>query len=165
MFKRRVCYARASADEVLGQGLTFGKFYDLESMKIALLALFVKGEEQQRALNLLSSVRDEDVREYGDSGAAQNVTARAGVHLGEDMRVKNPFTLAPYRTFRELEQPASPFVLRLQKGDEQPKVALFEADGGQWKLTAIERTKVFLYRNLPPESAEKEDTPIVAVLA
>lgn len=48
--------------------------------------------------------------------------------------------LRPYRTFREVEQPASRFVLRLQsgQGDGMPKAALFEADGGAWRLTAIE---------------------------
>jgi len=58
----------------------------------------------------------------------------------------NPIRLRPYRTFREIEQPASLFVLRLQKGrdGELPRAALFEADGGQWKLEACQAIKHWL---------------------
>ena len=41
--------------------------------------------------------------------------------------------LSPFRTFTEVEQPESEFILRL---DEDGRVGLIEADGGRWKLTA-----------------------------
>jgi hypothetical protein len=54
--------------------------------------------------------------------------------------------LRPYRTFREIEQPASKFVLRVKRGGEgqKPGCALFEADGGFWKLEAIENIRKYI---------------------
>jgi len=58
--------------------------------------------------------------------------------------------LRPYRTFLEIEQPASAFVFRLRRGreGELPTCALFEADGGRWKLEAIERIRDYLKEQL-----------------
>ena len=41
--------------------------------------------------------------------------------------------LRPYRTFKEIDQPESQFLLRL---NENGNIGLFEADGGMWKLEA-----------------------------
>lgn len=53
--------------------------------------------------------------------------------------------LRPYRTFQEVEQPESEFLLRL---DEEGNIGLFEADGGMWKLTARQTVKAFLEKEL-----------------
>ena len=97
----------------------------------------------------MSSIKDETVRISGDDGFTQTVTARAGVALVEEVKVPNPVTLRPYRTFMEVEQPPSSFVLRLRSGDKSPNVSLHEADGGQWKLEAIRAIKAFLAEQLP----------------
>ena len=54
--------------------------------------------------------------------------------------------LAPRRTFPEVDQPESPFVLLVKQSREgmMPEIALFEADGGLWKLTAIQNIKDYL---------------------
>ena len=49
--------------------------------------------------------------------------------------------LAPMRTFCEITQPVSPFVLRVQEG---PAVALFEADAGEWRNAAVRGIKDYL---------------------
>lgn len=53
--------------------------------------------------------------------------------------------LAPYRTFIEVEQPEGEFLLRLQKG---PSAALFEADGGAWKIQARKNIKEYFLDKL-----------------
>src|SRR5437870_4623366 len=78
----------------------------------------------------------------GSDGFSQTVTVKAGITRVEKAIVPNPVTLIPFRTFREVEQPSSSFILRLT-GGEKPKAALFEADGGQWKLEAIKNIKAF----------------------
>lgn len=46
----------------------------------------------------------------------------------------NPIVrLKPYRTFNEVDQPESEFLVRLSEGGY---VALYEADGGAWTLQA-----------------------------
>ena len=57
----------------------------------------------------------------------------------------NPVTLRPYRTFNEVEQPASQFVFRINK---LANLALFEADGGKWKLEAVESIANYLKNEL-----------------
>ena len=49
------------------------------------------------------------------------------------MQVKPRVALRPFRTFLEVEQPVSEFLLRL---DDDGNVGLFEADGGMWQQTA-----------------------------
>lgn len=55
---------------------------------------------------------------------------------------KNPIRkLKPYRTFNEVDQPESEFLLRLSEGGG---VALYEADGGAWKLQARRNVAEYL---------------------
>jgi hypothetical protein len=58
-----------------------------------------------------------------------------------EIPIPNPVKLSPFRTFIEVEQPESLFVLRGRKG---PQWALFEADGGLWKIKAIQNIKNWL---------------------
>ena len=69
----------------------------------------------------------------------------------------NPVRLKPYRTFREVSQPGSLFVVRAKRADDGglPKVALFEADGGKWKLEAIDNIRQYL-------TSKIADIPILA---
>ena len=53
--------------------------------------------------------------------------------LKEKTALKPIVKLSPYRTFREVEQPQSEFLLRVRLSqNDAPTVALFEADGGAW---------------------------------
>jgi hypothetical protein len=72
-------------------------------------------------------------------------------------KIRARVTLAPYRTFREVEQPRSEFLFRLRNKapDNLPECALFEADGGRWKLDAMLTIKEWL----------KDRKPILEVIA
>lgn len=134
-----------------GPAFEFGKFYDLESFNIALQSLFVDSPDRARVLSVVGSVRAEGVRTTDDNGITQTVTAKLGVVLNQQVDVPNPVWLAPFRTFREIEQPVSPFVLRMQSGRTEgslPTAALFEADGGNWKLTACQAIAAWLRANV-----------------
>ena len=71
--------------------------------------------------------------------------ARQGIALKTMEHIKPRVPLSPFRTFQEVEQPESEFLLRL---DEDGNIGLFEADGGMWKLTARKTIKAFLEANL-----------------
>ncbi|MDL2276354.1 hypothetical protein LJC02_01750, partial [Breznakia sp. OttesenSCG-928-G09] len=58
------------------------------------------------------------------------------------------FKVAPFRTFAEVEQPNSRFLLRVREGGE---MALFEADGGAWKLEAQNNVSTFIRKELEQE--------------
>ena len=84
--------------------------------------------------SIVKLVRNElDMFENRDNGVSQEVEARQGVSLKALVQVKPRVALRPFRTFLEVEQPVSEFLLRL---DDDGNVGLFEADGGMWQQTA-----------------------------
>jgi len=144
---QRMNFATLLLEPLFGvHSFTFGKFYELEEFSIKLRTLFVATAEQDELLRLLGNIKEERVRTTEDDGVSQTVIARVGIASVAEVRVPSPIGLRPFRTFRELEQPASPFIIRLRAGDDEelPTAALFECDGGGWKLEAIESIKIYL---------------------
>jgi len=127
-----------------------GRFMSLEDFVLGLQVRFADADERKRILSILSNVKSQTVKTALDDGVTQVVEARAGVALVSDIAVPNPILLCPYRTFRDVVQPSSLFVLRLRSGQTLPEAGLFEADGGAWKLQAIERIREWLTSALPP---------------
>ena len=84
-------------------------------------------------LDLLSRMSKDSGVTTRDNGVSQEVEARQGVSLKALVQVKPRVALRPFRTFLEVEQPVSEFLLRL---DDDGNVGLFEADGGMWQQTA-----------------------------
>jgi hypothetical protein len=112
--EQRCVYASATADAVLSKSdFRFGEFYDCESFVIKLLSLFEDFDGRAAVLRIVGNIKEENVRQTGDNGVTQTVTAKSGIARVEDVSVPNPVYLAPFRTFREVTQPLSPFVLRL----------------------------------------------------
>ena len=74
-----------------------------------------------------------------------SASVRTGAVLKEQQTVQPIVRLQPYRTFLEVEQPASDFLLRL---DKEGRPALYEADGGAWKLEAKRNIAAYLGEQL-----------------
>lgn len=131
-----------------------GKFMPIEEFLIGLQVRCAATDDRPRLLSLLSNVKHETVKTALDDGVTQVVQARSGVALVSDVAVPNPVLLCPYRTFRDVVQPSSLFVLRVNAGRSGglPEVGLFEADGGAWKLQAIEHISNWLTGELPDVS-------------
>jgi hypothetical protein len=147
---RRAPFAHVTGPDRLAGGLiTFGSYADTERMNIALQTMFVPTQERAEVLRLVGTVKAEGSMQQSDDGVSQTVTARAGVALVAEVKVPNPVNLAPYRTFPEVEQPASPFVLRLKKGENGVLAALFEADGAGWTSVAVASVAEWLKARVP----------------
>ena len=140
---RRNHYLQTAA--LCPEPLRYGHFYDTESFNILLQSRFEDNADKQLLLQLTGNIKDEAVKQVGDNGITQSVTVKTGVTNVDNVIVPNPVTLVPRRTFFEIEQPASPFVYRMQSG---PECALFEADGGAWKQEAIKRIADYLVKRL-----------------
>lgn len=128
-------------------GFRFGQFYPREDFNIALQSLFVDDGDRANVLKVIGSIKESAVGEYDDDGVSQTVVAKSGVARVSEVQVPNPVSLSPFRTFAEVAQPTSPFVLRIKPGlseGQMPTVALFEADGGKWRLEAIENIARYL---------------------
>ena len=83
-----------------------------------------------------------------------------GVAAKADAIVPNPVQLRPYRTFQEVEQPVSQFVFRI--GDRgTPEFKLVEAEGGLWRLKAINQLKEYISKILEDLPEEISDYVVV----
>jgi hypothetical protein len=149
----RATYLGASCDDSTANWLD--RYHAIEDFVVGFQTRFADAADRPRLLALIGNVKHESVKTAADDGVTQIVQARAGVALVSEVPVPNPVRLTPYRTFREVAQPDSLFVLRVKAGPAGflPVVGLFEADGGAWRLTAIERVRAWLAEALPKEVA------------
>lgn len=145
---QRFEYARAAITGI--EGAKFGVFVPPEMFTVWLMTLFTDTEDRAKVVALAGNVAAESSARQQDDGFTQEITVKGGVALVGKKEVPNPVTLAPYRTFREVAQPASPFLLRFKGGQDSPVTcALFEADGGTWELEAIANVVAWLENALP----------------
>jgi hypothetical protein len=133
----------------------YGEYYSQEEAIIRLNAFFAADRgDIDYVLRLISTIATKDKLQLEDNGVSQAVSTMASTHFANEdtTAIKPRVALAPYRTFREIEQPTSNFILRVKKDPrtQEPTVGLFEADGGEWKLEAIEGVRQFLDEKLNP---------------
>lgn len=127
----------------------FDRFVEHEKFCINLQSKFIPSDDRELILKFAGTVEAGSVSEYGDDGVTQKATIKTGLASKGDAIVPNPVCLRPYRTFLEVEQPESAFVFRM-KQDSYGSVmcAIFEADGGAWKMDATQAIKEYLQREL-----------------
>ena len=147
-YKKRYIVAECNA---LVPPIPFNTFKDAEDFQIMVQTRFEDTENRALVLKLSGSLRNEQTMQTADDGVSQKVTINRGVATAADVTVKNPVTLIPLRTFYEVKQPSSPFVLRF---NEDSEAALFEGDGGAWKLSAVKNIKDWLEKELVGTNVE-----------
>lgn len=111
-----------------------------EEMQIALRTRFQETPDTIYAQKLLSDISTGAKITYNDSGIATTVVTKKGIDLQANETIRPIVTLRPYRTFQEVEQPESVFLIRINERG----ISFTEADGGMWKLKARETIKGFL---------------------
>lgn len=114
-------------------GFDFNEYISIENMIICLKSRFAPTEDRDYLVQLLGNITDQQSVQTKDDGITQSATVKSGIQLVGEQRIKPIVTLKPYRTFLEVEQPASDFLIRLKDG----RAALFEADGGAWEREAV----------------------------
>ena len=120
-------------------------YREREKAIVELRSLFVPGEGVSYLLDLLSKMSVEKGATTTDNGVTQEVETRAGVALKQKTEIKPRVPLTPFRTFLEVSQPESEYLLRV---DEEGRIGLFEADGGVWELEAKGNVKAYMEENL-----------------
>lgn len=120
----------------------FDQWIDQESFVIAISSLFAESEDRQYVLSMASSLTNDASTLNEDDGFSQKVNIKAGLAHKSTITLKPRVSLAPFRTFPELDQPISEFVFRAKcDGEGRPHLMLVEADGGRWKIDAIAKIK------------------------
>ena len=128
-----------------------------EEAQIAMRTRFQETADTIYALKLLSDICCGAKVVYNDNGIATTITTQKGVALQSNEQIRPIITLKPYRTFQEVEQPESIFLIRVNERG----ITFTEADGGMWKLKARQTVKAFLAAEL--DSLVSSETVYVAL--
>ncbi len=120
---------------------------------IELKSRFIPTQDTEYLIDLISRVSNDEGIKSEDNGVTQTVTVKKGISLAQSETVKPRVSLKPFRTFREIPQPESEFILRL---DESGRIGLFEADGGVWKMDAKDNIANFLNEKLFEEVENRQ---------
>ena len=110
---------------------------------VALRSKFVPTPEQTALLESLKRITNSNEVKTEDNGVTQVVTAKSGATLGS-VKVQPVWCLRPYRTFTEIDQPDSLFLLRLHSNGGETTYSLYETDGGAWAVTAMNLVREYL---------------------
>lgn len=146
--KKRDTFLHANA---MTPEMSFNTFYAAEEFNIMMQSRFIQNEDSGIILKVAGNLKDQAVQNFADDGVSQAVTIKMGVASVSDVKVPNPVILVPFRTFAEVEQPESKFIFRMKDGG---RCGLFEADGGAWKLKAIENIRKYFEQELAVFIAE-----------
>lgn len=144
----RISYYCAKATDVPGwEARTQLSF---EEAMIALRTRFQPTPDTEYALKLLSEITTGAKITFNDNGVATSVVTKKGIDLQSNQAIRPIIALKPYRTFQEVEQPASQFHIRVSDRG----ISFIEADGGMWKLAARETIKAYLEEAFAAEIQE-----------
>lgn len=127
-------YYKAEATDVPGWDSSVQ--FPFEEMQIALFTRFQDSNDMKYVQNLLSSI-------------TTTVMTQKGIALQDQSKIRPVVSMKPYRTFQEIDQPESPFLIRVTEHG----IRLIESDGGMWKLDARKTIKDYLEKALEEEVA------------
>ncbi len=155
---QRFCYAEA---KLMGENYPFAPatshnsyWFDLETFIISLQSMFIESETINIIVGHLAKMANEIIVGNTDDGLSQSIQVKDGLTTLAEVKIENPVTLQPYRTFREVDQPESNCILRLRKR-QGIECALFVSDGDAWKLEAVKNIKEWLEKEI-------KDVPVIA---
>ncbi len=126
-----------------GSPFEFGYWNSIEDLNIYLQSQFDDSDDRDALLKFSSNLTESNDKTLEDNGVSQVAYVKKGVASIGKGKVPNPVTLKPYRTFAEVDQPASQFIFRVREGMQ---AALFEADNGAWKNQAIINIKNYFQK-------------------
>lgn len=130
-------------------------FMDFEKAVIALRSRFAPNDGQGYLLDLLSKISNQADVQTNDNGMTQTTEVRKGIMLLGKETVRPIVPLRPYRTFQEVEQPESEFLVRVREAKPENEIGILEADGGMWKLKARKIIREYLDAQLQPDENER----------
>lgn len=127
----------------------YGREYEQEAFLVSMQSCFAPGGDREPVMVLASNIVNTQQAEYSDDGITQQAVIKTGITTKEKALVPNPVNLIPYRTFLEVDQPASEFIFRISEGrGGAPTFKLVAADGGLWKSQAVDNVKAYLTERL-----------------
>lgn len=140
----------------------FGAWFNVENFIIACQQGFQRvalenddgtfAQDLDYVLSTASKISADSSVANEDDGVTQRVNVQSGVVLKNSQTLKPRVQLAPYRTFAEIDQVLSTFILRARVDPQHGGVqmAIFEGDGGRWRLAAVAAIKAWFATKIQP---------------
>ncbi len=144
--KERACYATC---DYAAPSIQFSKYLDSEELFINIQTCFLQDGNRDIVLRIVNNMTEEQTVQVSDDGLSQRVNIQSGLQEVDKTIFKNPAYLRPMRTFTEVPQPQSAFIVRFKEGKQ---AALFEADGGKWKVEAVRNIGKYLREQLAEQN-------------
>lgn len=148
-FKQRTLLMKAESSTL--PSIRLNTYLSSETFNIQTQSCFVDSFDRAKVLAFSGNAQHVISSAISDDGVTQAVSVAAGVASKASKALPNPVTLQPYRTFLEVEQPASAFIFRAQGSEESKGISfgLWEADGGAWRMIAMQNIRHWLLKNIP----------------
>lgn len=142
---------------------SYGREYSQEAFLISLQSCFKPSDDREAVAIVAGNITNGQSEQFSDDGVTQQVTIKSGVARKDNAIVPNPVNLIPYRTFLEVDQPASDFIFRIKDNGpgSEPSFKLVAADGGIWKSQALANIKEYLIEQLK-DIPERDRITIIA---
>lgn len=125
--------------------IRFNDYLSMEAFIIQLQTCFVDSKNKKILLDQVKYFSSESKVEAEDDGIGQKVVATQGTAIKKEISLQPIINLTAYRTYKEVEQPETMYLLRVRDGGQ---IALFEADGGMWKHDATLKVSAYLRKEL-----------------
>lgn len=141
LFKYRENYLTAGFESSV---FNYGYYHDLEEFIINVKTKFVNTFRVDNLIKFVGNIKTEAVKKSIDDGVTQHVSASTGITTVSETEVPLYVKLSPFRTFSEIEQPESDFILRVKNGREGIECALFQIENNSWENDAIKKISEYL---------------------
>lgn len=131
-------------------------YFEFASM---LYEYFVHTPELKELIAKLNGIKAIKDTQFTNNGIEVTVQRKVGITLIGSEIFDPVVSLRPYRTFREVEQPESKFLIEITEHEDIPYFSIKPVDGGLWKNVAINNIKEWL------ETKLKEKTIDIGIIA
>lgn len=129
---------------------SFENYYETEEFRILLATLFQRTDDRETILDLTSKMQAEFVKESTDDNISQEVVIRTSI-IKKEVKKLPPFvSLAPFRTFPEINQVESDYLFRVKLNSKNEiTCSLFSSGSVEWKVKTCADIKKYLQEKLP----------------
>lgn len=116
----------------------------VEELLIYLKTHFVQSNKIEELTKIFGNLSSSNVKHVADDGFAQSVEVQKRINFNESTKVPPISKLEKIRTFIEIKQPSSMFLIRLKDGPSSIQCTVKETIYSEWKIEAVSRIKKYL---------------------
>lgn len=146
---RKACRPIVVCEPLLGRLSSIGCRLEPAEFMLRVQTDMDLSPDRERLIKVAGGIREESELSISDDGLSQRVSTKRGATFGWE-GIANPYILRPYRTYPEVEQPGSKFILRLSGSGNNLELALHEVLSEGWRTSAIRDIVQFLWGMLEP---------------